>query len=150
MVSMNVAIKFLYTIFKVHQERFSLGLSVAIKHQVIDIDEAEQLLYSPFLMKKLNEMAVKPEIIDLIHVGTELEDLESLLPNELTKSLSKMENKALKLLTASPKMNPQLDKWLSQYLKKDSSSVGEHQLTGNRRVTDFAPAAIGKATTVQY
>jgi len=118
----------------------SLGLSVAIKHQAIDIDEAEQLLYSPFLMKKLNEMGVNPEMIDLIHAGTELEDLESLLPNELTKSLSKMENKALKLLSASPKTNPQLDKWLSQYLKKDNFYMGKHQLIDNRRITDFAPA----------
>jgi hypothetical protein len=128
----------------------SLGLSVAIKHQVINIDEAEQLLYSPLTMKKLNEMGVNPEMIDLIHAGTELEDLESLLPNELTKSLSKMEDKALKILTTSPKMNPQLDKWLSQYLKKDSSHLGEHQLTENKRITDFAPAAIGKATMAQY
>jgi len=128
----------------------SLGLSVAIKHQVIDIDEAEQLLYSPLTMKKLNEMGVNPEMIALIHAGTELEDLESLLPNELTKSISKMENQALKLLTNLPKMNPQLDKWLNQYPKKDSSYVGQHQFIDDRKMTDFIPATIGKVLKVPF
>ena len=34
----------------------SIGLGVAIKHNAIEIDEAEQLLYSPSTMNKLNEI----------------------------------------------------------------------------------------------
>jgi hypothetical protein len=95
----------------------SLGLSVAIKNQVIEIDEAEQILYSPFSITKLTELGTNQQIIDLMKVGTELEDLESLLPDEFAKSLSQMETQALQLLATSSKTHPQLEKWLSQYLK---------------------------------
>jgi hypothetical protein len=94
----------------------SLGLCVAIKHHAIEIEEAEQLLYSPFTMKKLNEMGTNKEIIKLIHAGTELEDLESLIPSELANTLSQMENHALQFLSACPKTHPQwVEKWISQY-----------------------------------
>jgi hypothetical protein len=100
----------------------SLGLCSAIKHEVINIDEAEHILYSPFTIKKLTEIGSHQEIIELIHAGTELEDLASLLPKELSKTLSQIEGKTLKLLSTSSKTNPQLEKWLSQYLKEKSVS----------------------------
>jgi hypothetical protein len=106
----------------------SLGLSVAIKNQVIEIDEAEQLLYSPFTITKLNELGINQQIIELMKVGTELEDLESLLPDELAKSLSQMETQALQLLATSSKTNPQLEKWLSQYLKTDNVPLKKEPL----------------------
>ena len=100
----------------------NLGLCVAIKNQVIDIEEAEQFLYSPFMIKKLLEIGGDKKIIEIIQAGTELEDLESLLPNELAKSLSQMEKQALQFLTASTKTNPQLEKWLSQFFKEKEIS----------------------------
>ncbi len=100
----------------------SLGLCTAIKHQAIHIDEAEHILYSPLTLKKLTEIGSNQEIIELIHAGTELEDLASLLPKELSKTLSQIEGKTLKLLSTSSKTNPQLEKWLSQYLKEKSVS----------------------------
>ena len=100
----------------------SLGLCAAIKNQVIDIEEAEQFLYSPFMIKKLLEIGGDKKIIEIIQAGTELEDLESLLPNELAKSLSQMEKQALQFLTASTKTNPQLEKWLSQFFKEKEIS----------------------------
>jgi hypothetical protein len=97
----------------------SLGLCVAIKNKVIEIDEAEQLLYSPLTMKKLSEVGANKEIIDLIHTGTELEDIESLIQSELANTLSQMEEHALQFLSSSPKIHPQrVEKWISQYLRE--------------------------------
>lgn len=95
----------------------SLGLSIALKHQVIAIDEAERLLYSPFTMTKLRELGGLPELIELIQAGTELEDLDSLLPQELTDSLTQMEHQALSLLATGDPSHPQLDQWLNYYLR---------------------------------
>ena len=100
----------------------SLGLCVAIKKHAIDINEAEQLLYSPFTMNTLDEFGANKALIELIHAGTELEDLESLMPSELTKSIVKMEEQALNFLSCSPKNNPQLEKWLSKYLTGKSEN----------------------------
>lgn len=98
----------------------NLGLCAALKHQAIDIEEAEHLLFSPFTMKKLNEIGAKQDIIDLIHAGTELSDLKELIPAELPKTLSQMENDAIKFLSLSPKIQPQLEKWLTRYLNDDN------------------------------
>jgi hypothetical protein len=95
----------------------SLGLSAALKHQVIALDEAEQLLYSPFTMTKLRELGGPHELLELIQAGTELEDLESLLPHDLTDSLTQMEHQALSLLATGEPSQPQLDKWLNHYLR---------------------------------
>ncbi|RKZ77590.1 MAG: hypothetical protein DRR19_27700 [Candidatus Parabeggiatoa sp. nov. 1] len=101
----------------------SIGLGVAIKHNAIEIDEAEQLLYSPSTMNKLNEIGAKKEMIELIHAGTELDDLQSLIPCELAKTLDSMENNALKFLTLSPTIHPQLEKWLNEYLAGETEYV---------------------------
>ncbi len=101
----------------------SIGLGVAIKHNAIEIDEAEQLLYSPSTMNKLNEIGAKKEMIELIHAGTELDDLQSLIPSELAKTLSNMENNVLKFLTLSRTIHPQLEKWLNEYLGGETEYV---------------------------
>jgi len=106
----------------------SLGLSVAIKNQAIKINEAEQILYSPFTIARLNELGIDKKIINLIKVGMELEDLESLLPDELSKSLSRMEAQAVQLLAMSSETNPQLEKWLSRYLKIDDAPLRREPL----------------------
>ncbi len=41
---------------------------------IISIDNAEHTLFTPYMMESLSSLGVKPDIIDLIHKGTELED----------------------------------------------------------------------------
>jgi len=113
----------------------SLGLCVAIKHHTIEIEEAEQLLYSPFTMKKLNEMGANKKIIDLIHAGTELENLESLIPSELANTLSQMENHALQFLSACPKTD-RVEKWISQYLRKEREYIMPQPVSIKKDVQD--------------
>lgn len=95
----------------------SLGLTAALKHQVITIEEAEQLLYSPFTITKLRELGACQEIVELIYAGTELEDLDSLLPNELTGSLTQMERQARSLLATLEPRHAPLETWLHEYLR---------------------------------
>ncbi|HEA6321275.1 TPA: DUF3969 family protein, partial [Staphylococcus aureus] len=50
------------------------GLFNQLKLGIISIDNAEHLLFTPYMMETLSSLGVKPDIIDLIHKGTELED----------------------------------------------------------------------------
>ncbi len=57
-----------YTLMTMH------GLFNQLKLSIISIDNAEHLLFTPYMMETLSSLGVKPDIIDLIHKGTELED----------------------------------------------------------------------------
>lgn len=45
-----------------------------LKLGIISIDNAEHTFFTPYMMESLSSLGVKPDIIDLIHKGTELED----------------------------------------------------------------------------
>ncbi len=50
------------------------GLFNQLKLGIISIDNAEHTLFTPYMMETLSSLGVKPDIINLIHKGTELED----------------------------------------------------------------------------
>ncbi|UVJ08990.1 DUF3969 family protein [Staphylococcus aureus] len=62
-------------------EKFTLitihGLFYQLKHDLISIENAEHIMFTPYIMEQLSSLNVNSEIIDLIHKGTELEDLEA-------------------------------------------------------------------------
>lgn len=62
-----------YTLMTMH------GLFNQLKLGIISIDNAEHTLFTPYMMESLSSLGVKPDIIDLIHKGTELEDFEHLI-----------------------------------------------------------------------
>lgn len=96
----------------------SLGLTEAIKASAIRIDEAEQMLYSPQVMKLLIDRGFSKELVDLIHLGTELEDLESLLPDRLKDNLSQMSDSAIDTLRKMPRIDPVQPRWYVELLKR--------------------------------
>lgn len=57
-----------YTLMTMH------SLFNQLKLGIISIDNAEHTLFTPYMMESLSSLGVKPDIIDLIHKGTELED----------------------------------------------------------------------------
>ncbi|HEJ9069642.1 TPA: DUF3969 family protein [Staphylococcus aureus] len=57
-----------YTLMTMH------GLFNQLKLGITSIDNAEHTLFTPYMMESLSSLGVKPDIIDLIHKGTELED----------------------------------------------------------------------------
>ena len=54
----------------------SLGLSTALENDCVDIDDAQMLLFSPRMMILLGELNYSEELINIIHLGTELEDVK--------------------------------------------------------------------------
>lgn len=56
----------------------NLGILHALKNKIITIEEAEIMLYSPHMMNLLIENKIRQELINIIHLGTELEDVTAL------------------------------------------------------------------------
>lgn len=96
----------------------SLGLTEGIRAKVVSIDDAQQLLYSPRTMKLLRELGCSEELIDLVHLGTELEDIESLLPERLADNLLQMSDSAMDALRKMPMICSEQSEWYDEILKR--------------------------------
>lgn len=73
----------------------NLGVITALKDKVITLDEAEQILYSPYTMSKLKKVNVSEEILAIMHMGTELEDVLSLIPDAYNRSIEDIVKRTL-------------------------------------------------------
>lgn len=94
----------------------NLGLCVAIENGVLNIEEAEAYLYSPYTMEQLEKLDVAQELIDIIHLGTELEDLESLLPEKLSSGIEEIKTSTLEFMKSgqAPISTTSRKKWIQK------------------------------------
>jgi hypothetical protein len=79
-----------------------IGLIEGIKSGVISIDEAEILLFTPGKLNWIKELKLDKTLYNLIHMGTELEDIKSLMPERLDSKLLEMLESAKKILRKKP------------------------------------------------
>lgn len=97
-------------------ERFilvlTMGLSVAIKNKIVSIEEAENFLFSPYSMNKLEEIKVNTSIIRLINLGCELENVERIIPDILELSIDEITMTSAKLLRNLAKPEAPAKKWI--------------------------------------
>lgn len=76
----------------------SLGLCSAIANGSITIEEAERRLFNPKMLSQLASLGIADSLLEIIHLGTELEDIQSLMPDKLKESLTQMQTKSLTFL----------------------------------------------------
>ena len=77
----------------------ALGAITARQYEKISTDQAEQLLFTPRSLYYLRNMHnIHYRCIEIQLMGLEIEDIESLLPEELNDYLQKMQNMTLKEL----------------------------------------------------
>ncbi len=84
----------------------SLGMCTAILHGrgsanvagSLSIEDAERRLFNPQVLARLTELELPEALIEIVHLGTELEDVQSLIPDRLGESLAQMQAKALEFL----------------------------------------------------
>lgn len=96
----------------------NLGICAALENQALSIEEAEFYLYSPHTMEQLQELGVAQELIDVVHLGTELEDVKSLLPEKLSDSIAEIKVESIKLLKSLRSVSPNnfpKKKWIQTY-----------------------------------
>ncbi|SHI36445.1 Protein of unknown function [Clostridium cavendishii DSM 21758] len=91
-----------------------LGLLTALSNNVISIEECEGYLFNPYIMKLLNKNKINTEIINIIHEGCELEDIQSLLPDKLTENIERLNKKCLKILEILEKPEFPIDKLIEK------------------------------------
>ena len=72
-----------------------LGVIEAILNKKISIDEAEKIFFSPGVASNLEKVGIDYSIIQSIWLGTELEDVYSLIPEKLNESLLEIKNMLL-------------------------------------------------------
>lgn len=77
---------------------FCIGLTTGLFENIISINESEQMLFSLYSEKLLKKEKVRKKIRDLILLGCELEDVESLIPEHLKESVLEIRKEAAEIL----------------------------------------------------
>lgn len=62
----------------------AIGL-LEVENDLLRIEDCDQYLFSPYSLDILQRKGIDQSIIDIVHLGTEIEDIESLLPHLLEK-----------------------------------------------------------------
>lgn len=93
-----------------------IGLLESLKSGVLAIDECEQYLFNPYSVELLEGKDIDKKTIDIVQLGTELEDIESLLPHRLDANIQDLLDRAKNLLREiKPEANYYTEKkWLTE------------------------------------
>jgi Protein of unknown function (DUF3969) len=94
----------------------TIGLAVALQRRKVSTAVANQILFSPRTMSLLRAAGVRASVVDLVHAGTEVEDIESLIPEELDSELQSMMEDALACLETCEEFDFNAEKWIVQLL----------------------------------
>jgi len=76
----------------------TIGVITSLQEGLITIEEAEKMIFSPRTMNLVKTKGASEELLNILHLGTELEDVESLIPHELKSSLEEIKIQCLNLL----------------------------------------------------
>ncbi|EHR8834872.1 DUF3969 family protein [Shigella flexneri] len=69
------------------------GILHSLKEGSITIDESELLVFRPFISRLLHKNGCDKELIDIIDLGCELEDIESLVPEHFDAAIKNLISK---------------------------------------------------------
>lgn len=76
----------------------TLGLCAAIVGGSISLNEAEASLFNPKILIRLEALGLPESLIEMVHLGTELADVERLIPDRFGDSIAEIQSKALVFL----------------------------------------------------
>lgn len=75
-----------------------MGVLESIKIGGISVEEAEKFVFSPYIVKKLNEKGCNKKIVKIVEKGCELEDVESIIPERFHQVIDEMKQETQKVL----------------------------------------------------
>lgn len=91
----------------------TIGICDQLASNTLTIQEAEQLLFSPHAMRYFGSIA--GDLEELIHDGTELDDIKDLSPESLPGAISDLRSKAARFLANGvPSDSVILDHWFEE------------------------------------
>lgn len=101
---------------KLQIEKFVLilcvGIATCLRENVLSVDEAELILFTPHSEARLKDEKVSKKIRNLIGLGCELEDVVSLIPESLDESILEIQYRAIEILRGMEEISPKWDKWI--------------------------------------
>lgn len=80
-----------------------VGFLYCLKKKVLDIEEAEGYLFYLGVVDLLEELGIDDEVTDVIRLGCELEDVESLVPEKLSDNIKSLMEDAIQNIKRLPK-----------------------------------------------
>lgn len=84
---------------------FTLGLLTAIEEKAIELEKAEQYIFNPLTLDKLNECELDGLLTEIIHLGTELEDVKSLIPDKYYDNIKDIKSRVIEILKSEEYIN---------------------------------------------
>lgn len=90
----------------------NIGLLEVLKGNLISINEAENCFFNLLTIDKLEKLGVNQKIIELIQLGCELEDIESLVPHKLSDSIQFLRETSLDLIKQMPQPKLPVKRWI--------------------------------------
>jgi len=66
------------------------------------IEEAEGYIFSPYSVEMLNELGLDSNVIRITKLGTELEDIQSLIPHKLKSNIHDLIEETTSILSELP------------------------------------------------
>lgn len=93
-----------------------IGLLESLEKDLLTIEDCEHYLFSPYSVSILEEKCINEKIIEIIKLGCELEDIQTLMPDKLKKGIKDLKMQASELLKeTSPSEDPyEVKKWLDK------------------------------------
>lgn len=88
----------------------AIGICDALEEGTISIDDAERILFSPCSMNVASRWDQR--IVELIHKGTELEDIVMLCPEEYRPTVQRIRSLALEILDNTGATDPLEAHWI--------------------------------------
>lgn len=93
-----------------------IGLLESLENKLLTINECQQYLFSPYSVSILEKEGMEKKVIEIVELGCELEDVESLYPEDLDIEIRKLKEKA-ECILGDIDYNPDFNedrKWLDQ------------------------------------
>lgn len=89
-----------------------VGIFETLKSGGLSINEAEKFLFSPHMVGKLRAQHCNEKIIDILEKGCEIEDVASLIPRSLLRTINELEKATIDLMKSYKDFNKTF--WLKE------------------------------------
>ncbi len=93
-----------------------IGLLDSLEKQLLTLEDCENYLFSPYTVSILEEKGISEKVIEIVELGCELEDIQSLMPDRLKEEVNTLKLQAYECLREVPLSDDPFDvkKWLDK------------------------------------
>ncbi|MCA5014045.1 MULTISPECIES: DUF3969 family protein [unclassified Enterococcus] len=94
-----------------------IGLLESLENELLTIEDCENYLFSPYSVSILEEKGLSEDVIEIVELGCELEDVQSLRPAKLKDGIRELKEQAKEYLKKiAPSDDPyDVKKWLDMH-----------------------------------